>query len=185
MQYAAKQLVADGCVLSVQNNEGISSIEVFAGAGICYTTVAIQIGEIKMSNRTMWFFVGGVLVGVLALAGIGGAVAAMSGAFGARGTVESVSQGTTTFGVTHVFIQQEAYSPPRIQVLLSTTVTWTNKDKVPHNVTITPVVVSAADTWESGQLYPGQSFSYTFASRGTFKYYCQDHPEMVGTVTVT
>ncbi len=138
-----------------------------------------------MSNRTVWFFVGGVLVGVLVLAGIGGAVAALSGAFGARGTVGSVSQGTTTFGVTHVFIQQEAYSPPRIQVLLSTTVTWTNKDSVAHNVTITPVVISAADTWESGLLYPGQSFSYSFTSRGTFKYYCQEHPDMVGTVTVT
>jgi plastocyanin len=138
-----------------------------------------------MSNRTVWFFVGGVLVGVLVLAGIGAAVAAMSGAFGARGTVGSVSQETTTFGVTHIFIRQEAYSPPRIQVLLSTTVTWTNKDNVPHNVTITPVVISAADAWESGQLYPGQSFTYTFTSRGTFRYYCQDHPGMVGIVTVT
>lgn len=138
-----------------------------------------------MFNRTVWFFVGGVLIGVLVLAGTGVAVSAMSGAFGASGTVRSAAQEATTFGVTHIFIRQEAYSPSRTQVLLSTTVTWTNKDSVPHNVTIIPVVISSADTWESGQLYPGQSFSYTFTSRGTFRYYCQEHPGMAGTVIVT
>jgi plastocyanin len=35
-------------------------------------------------------------------------------------------------------------------------------------------------------IYPGQSFSYTFTARGTFQYYCQEHPsQMKGTVGVT
>ncbi len=72
-----------------------------------------------------------------------------------------------------------------IQVVLGTTVTWTNRDIVPHNVTLSPVVISSSDNWESRLLYPGQSFSYTFTSRGTFPYYCSEHPfEMIGTVIV-
>jgi plastocyanin len=82
--------------------------------------------------------------------------------------------------------ERGAYSPAYIQVVLGTTVTWTNRDTVPHTVILSPVVISSSDNWESGLLYPRQSFSYTFTSRGTFKYYCSEHPfEMIGTVIVT
>jgi plastocyanin len=138
-----------------------------------------------MRNRVVWFLVGAVLVSALALFGTGLAVAATHGDFGANGTVERpVSQGTTAFGVTHVFIRQDAYSPPRIEVVLGTTVTWTNQDNVPHSVIVSPVVLSTANTWESRLLSPGQSFSYTFTSSGTFKYACSEHPEMTGIVFV-
>lgn len=137
-----------------------------------------------MRNRAVWVLVGAVLVSVLALVGTGVAIAAMNGAFGASGMVRPVSQETTAFGVTHVFIRDGAYSPSRIQVPLGTTVTWTNQDSVPHNVILSPVVISTADTGESGLLSPGQSFSYTFTSRGTFKYACSEHPGMFGTVIV-
>ncbi|HEV2582853.1 MAG TPA: plastocyanin/azurin family copper-binding protein, partial [Ktedonobacteraceae bacterium] len=106
---------------------------------------------------------------------------------GASGTARaSVSQDKPVFGATHVYMRDEAFSPARIQVVLGTTVTWTNQDTVPHSVRLSPAMMSSSDDWESGLLYPGQSFSYTFTSRGTFPYYCQEHPyEMGGTVTVT
>ena len=139
-----------------------------------------------MRNRAVWFLVGAVLVSVLALVSIGAEVAAMNGAFGASGTVERpVSQETTAFAVTHVFIRQGVYSPSHIQVPLNTTVTWINQDNVPHSVIFSPVVISTANTWESGLLSPGQFFSYTFTSRGTFQYRCSEHPEMTGIVIVT
>ena len=82
-------------------------------------------------------------------------------------------------------MSHEQFSPARIQVVLGTTVTWTNQDTVPHNVTISPVVISSSNDWESGLLYPGQSFSYTFSSHGTFQYHCQEDAGMIGVVIVT
>jgi plastocyanin len=144
-----------------------------------------QTGGIKMRNRTTWFIVGIVLVFVLALMGTGFVVAAMHGDLRAGGTAQaSGSQDTPVFGATQVYMRHETFSPARIEVITGTTVTWTNQDTVPHNVTLSPVVISSSDGSESGLLYPGQSFSYTFTSQGTFLYHCQEHPDMIGAVIV-
>jgi plastocyanin len=135
-----------------------------------------------MSKREEWYLESIVLLCVLALAGAGFVVAAMHGAFRAGSTV---SQNNVAVAVTHVSMVNDAFTPARIQVTIGTTVTWTNRDSVSHNVTLSPVVMSASNNWESGSLYPGQSFSYTFTSRGTFQYYCQGQPGMTGTVIVT
>jgi plastocyanin len=139
-----------------------------------------------MRNRLVWFLVGIVLVFVLALTGIGYVVVSMNGGLRVNGTAQaSGSQDKTVFGDTQVYMRHELFSPTRIQVVLGTTVTWTNQDSVPHNVTLAPVVMSSSNNWESGLLYPGQSFSYTFTSQGTFQYHCQEHPGMIGVVIVT
>ncbi len=138
-----------------------------------------------MRNRTAWFIVGIVLVCVLALMGTGFVMVATHGGFGAGSTAQaSVSQNKQVLGATQVYMRHETFSPAHIQVALGTTVTWTNQDNVPHNVTISPVVITSSGNWESGLLYPGQSFTYTFTSRGTFLYHCQEHPGMTGTVIV-
>ena len=139
-----------------------------------------------MRDRVVWFLVGIVLVGVLALMGTGYVVASMNSGLRANGTAQaSGSQDKTVFGVTQVYMRHDLFSPERIQVVLGTTVTWTNQDTVPHNVTFAPVVMSSSNNWESGLLSPGQSYSYTFTSQGTFQYHCQEHPGMVGIVIVT
>ena len=139
-----------------------------------------------MRDRKMWFLVGIALVFALALMGTGFVVAAMHGDLSGNGTVQaSGSQDKTVFGDTHVYMRHELFSPARIQVVLGTTVTWTNRDSVPHNVTIAPVVISSSNNWESELLSPGQSFSYTFTSQGTFQYHCQEDPGMAGVVIVT
>ena len=139
-----------------------------------------------MRDRKMWFLVGIALVFARALMGTGFGVAAMHGDLSGNGTVQaSGSQDKTVFGDTHVYMRHELFSPARIQVVLGATVTWTNQDTVAHNVTLTPVVMSSSNTWESGLLSPGQSFSYTFTSQGTFQYHCQEHPGMIGVVIVT
>lgn len=139
-----------------------------------------------MRNRIVWVIVGGVLLCVLALAGSGLIFAATHGGF-ATSTAQAVaSQNKPVFGVTHVSMRGDTFTPAHIQVTLGTTVTWTNQDNIPHTVVFSPVVLTNANNWESGLLYPGQSYSYTFASRGTFQYNCQEHPfEMTGTVIVT
>jgi plastocyanin len=75
-----------------------------------------------------------------------------------------------------------AFAPANITVKKGTTVTWTNNDSATHTVT--------SDTKDShgpssSQLGKGQTYSFTFATTGTFSYHCEIHPSMKGTVTVT
>jgi len=138
-----------------------------------------------MRNRAIWIVVGAVLVSTLVLIGTIGVIAVKAGAFGARGSPQSsTSQEAAIYGVTQIYMRDGAYTPSHIEVALGTAVTWTNQDNVPHGVIISPGVIATVDTWQSGPLYPGESFSYTFTSRGTFVYHCSEHPGMTGTVTV-
>lgn len=90
----------------------------------------------------------------------------------------SGQQGTPITGMTHPTIQNFAYMPANMQVKVGTTVTWTNRDNVPHSITFKNGMK------DSGLLAQGQSFSYTFNTPGTYQYYCTVHPYMVATVTV-
>lgn len=62
-----------------------------------------------------------------------------------------------------------------------TTVTWTNNSGVAHDVTSTTDGYGFA----SGPFSPGNSFSYTFVTPGTYTYTCTIHPGMNGVLTVT
>jgi plastocyanin len=81
-------------------------------------------------------------------------------------------------GPVEVQIQNFAFEPAEARVTVGTTITWTNRDLVPHTVTLRNGMA------DSGILRPRQTFSYTFASPGAFEYYCRVHPSMVGTVVV-
>ena len=72
------------------------------------------------------------------------------------------------------------YSPQTLAVVLgvNNTVTWVNNDDTPHTVT------STDGSFNSGNLNPGQSWSYTFTSTGTYTYYCSYHSWMKGTIIV-
>jgi plastocyanin len=65
-----------------------------------------------------------------------------------------------------------------LQVTVETTVTWTNRDDVPHTVT------SSKKVFKSPPLDTGETFSYTFKEAGSFEYYCSLHPHMTGKVVV-
>ena len=73
-----------------------------------------------------------------------------------------------------------AFSPSTLTVHVGDTVTWTNYDQAPHDVTTTSAPVAV----KSQTLFTGQSFSYTFTTAGTYSYYCSIHPDMRATVTV-
>lgn len=64
-------------------------------------------------------------------------------------------------------------------VKAGTTVTWENRDNTQHTTTST----ASPPVWDSGILNPGQSFSFTFNTPGTYSYICNVHP-MAGTVVV-
>jgi len=81
-------------------------------------------------------------------------------------------------GTNEVFIQDMTFTPGTITVAANTTIKWTNKDIVTHTVT------SDSGLFDSGSIAAGGTWSYTFASGGTYPYHCTPHPVMTATVVV-
>jgi len=77
-----------------------------------------------------------------------------------------------------VKIDNFAFAPQRIVVQAGTTVTWTNADDAPHTV------VSTTKLFKSSALDTADKFSFTFATPGTYEYFCSLHPHVTGTVVV-
>lgn len=97
-----------------------------------------------------------------------------AGGTGATGSTGGTgSSGGTAVAVS---LQNFAFNPSDIQVAVGGTVTFTNNDSVDHNV--------AGDTWSSGPMAPGATFSQTFPTAGTFPIKCTIHPSMTAQVTV-
>jgi len=72
-----------------------------------------------------------------------------------------------------VLLVDFAFSPSMLTVNVGDTVTWTNTSTTtPHTVT------SDIGLFASGNLNPGQTFSYTFATPGTYAYKCDYHQSM-------
>jgi plastocyanin len=72
-----------------------------------------------------------------------------------------------------------SFSPNPVEVKVGETVTWINEDSGRHTVT------SKDGVFDSGMMGKGQSFSFTFDKAGEYQYFCEPHPNMVGTVVVT
>ena len=78
-----------------------------------------------------------------------------------------------------VVIDNFSFSPQTFTLPAGATVTWTNRDNMPHTVT------SADNRFsKSPALKPGQSFSNTFPAVGTYSYFCSIHPRMTGKIVV-
>ncbi|GGJ87215.1 hypothetical protein GCM10008939_34050 [Deinococcus aquiradiocola] len=79
-----------------------------------------------------------------------------------------------------VKIGDNFFMPAALSVAAGTTVTWLHTGKVTHNVLSVDLPgIHSAD------LQPGESYSYTFKTPGTFTYYCSYHEGMSATITVT
>jgi len=82
-------------------------------------------------------------------------------------------------GRNHVVrIEGMKFVPERVEVAAGDTVTWTNKDFLPHTVT------AAAAKVESGELAPNKSWKFTAKRKGEMPYICRLHPSMHGTLVV-
>jgi plastocyanin len=77
-----------------------------------------------------------------------------------------------------VNIDNFVFGPQTITVPVGGTVTWTNKDDIPHTS------VSTEGVFKSKVLDTDEKFSYTFTKAGTYPYYCSIHPKMTGKVVV-
>jgi len=77
-----------------------------------------------------------------------------------------------------VKIDNFSFGPETIKVSVGTTVTWINRDDIPHTV------VSTDGVFKSKVRDTDEKFSYTFTKAGTYPYYCSVHPKMTGKVVV-
>ena len=77
-----------------------------------------------------------------------------------------------------VTIDNFTFSPADLTIPVGTTVTWLNRDDIPHSV------VATKKEFRSKALDTDDSFSFTFTTAGTFEYFCGLHPHMVGKVIV-
>lgn len=77
-----------------------------------------------------------------------------------------------------VRIDNFTFNPATITVPAGTTITWTNRDDMPHTV------VAQDKSFRSKALDTDQTFSHTFSEPGEFVYFCSIHTSMVGKVVV-
>lgn len=71
------------------------------------------------------------------------------------------------------------YSVNELMIPVGTTVTWSNDDPgMIHTVT------AVDDSFDSGNMAEGDTFSYTFETPGDFEYFCGPHPWMRARVVV-
>jgi plastocyanin len=71
------------------------------------------------------------------------------------------------------------YHPEDIEVAVGSTVVWTNRTAVAHNVVFKEPSIQSSNLFNEGE-----TFSTNFERTGTFEYYCTLHPTMRGAVTV-
>jgi plastocyanin len=98
----------------------------------------------------------------------------------ALGTGAAAAAGTVLMPVGVGSNQALNFSPDNITVIIgqNNTVTFINKDQAPHTVT------ADDGSFNSGNLNPGDSWTYTFTTPGTFAYHCNYHSWMRGIVVV-
>ena len=76
-----------------------------------------------------------------------------------------------------VHIDNFVFQPAELKIKLGTTVTWTNRDDIPHTVV-------SAGKFRSKTLDTDDKFSFTFTNAGDYKYFCSLHPHMTGMIKV-
>jgi len=78
---------------------------------------------------------------------------------------------------TEVHIDNFVFEPAQLTVKAGTTVTWMNRDDIPHTVV-------CAGKFRSKAMDTDDRFSFTFTAAGEYKYFCSLHPHMTGMVKV-
>lgn len=87
------------------------------------------------------------------------------------------SSATEASSTATVDISDFAFVPDTITIKRGGTVTWIQKDSVPHTVAIEGIP-------ESPSLNQGDTWSYTLDKTGSYKYICSIHPSMEGKIIV-
>jgi plastocyanin len=85
---------------------------------------------------------------------------------------------TTNVDARDVVVDNFSFAPATASVPVGSTITWTNRDDVPHNI------VSTEQKFKSPVLDTDEQFSHQFDAPGSYKYFCSIHPKMTGRIVV-
>jgi len=96
---------------------------------------------------------------------------------GAAVSSPAAAQTPATAGPT-VKIDNFVFGPQALTVTVGTTVTWINRDDIPHTV------VADDKTFKSKVMDTDERFAFTFTKPGEYGYFCSLHPHMTGKVIV-
>lgn len=94
-------------------------------------------------------------------------------------TATPVASPQAGLGDATVGIAELNYTPQTVTIPAGGSVTWVNNDAVPHTAT-----GQDAEVLQSGTIEPGDDFTQTFDTPGTYEYHCEFHPDMTGTIIV-
>jgi plastocyanin len=132
----------------------------------------------------------GVARSILA-AGLGTvALLCLAGFAAADSPAPSASGAPAASGGPAISIVQKTFQPADLTIQAGQTVTWTVTDAISDSHSVTSGTVTDAhpgSVFDSGITLHnnGDSFSFTFATPGTYPYFCAVHPAtMHGTITV-
>ena len=90
----------------------------------------------------------------------------------------ALSPGAIAAGKAHqVVIEGMKFVPERIDVAVGDSITWVNRDPVPHTVT------NVAKKLESGTIAANGKWKYVVRRNGEIDYVCRFYPGMRGTLT--
>jgi len=77
-----------------------------------------------------------------------------------------------------VLIEGMRFQPEGLTVAAGDTVVWINRDMVPHTAT------SASGRFDSNEIAPGKTWTYSVRAAGEFAYVCTYHPLMKAVLRV-
>jgi plastocyanin len=100
----------------------------------------------------------------------------------APATTDGADAGDAPSAQASVGLLDSRFDPTDIEIAAGGTVVFTNNDPYDHTIT------SAADSsieFDSGAIGQDATFEQTFDTAGTYEYFCQIHPTMQGTITVS
>ena len=116
--------------------------------------------------------------GNFARIGLASVVVALLAMFSAAGHMGDAAAQEKAAASAEVKIDNFSFGPTALTVPVGTTVTWTNRDDIPHTV------VSTDGVFKSKALDTDDKFSFVFSTPGTYPYFCSIHPKMTGQVIV-
>ncbi|MFH0711496.1 MAG: cupredoxin domain-containing protein [Candidatus Aenigmatarchaeota archaeon] len=89
---------------------------------------------------------------------------------------QNVQSGESTPSQVTLEIKSWGFNPDTVSLVKGSTASWTNKDSVKHTIT-------GEGYFDSKDIQPGATWSYTFNTPGTYKYSCK-YSGFMGTVVI-
>jgi plastocyanin len=150
----------------------------------------LELQEPMTRRRVLLLGVGAAMTTILAACGTSGGGTETTGGAASIPASEPGTGGATS--TTIRMVDGNAFDPVHLTVRVGDRVTWENASSSIHTATCDPdnplgvehLLPDGADTFNSGNVNPDDTFEHTFDVAGDYSYSCMLHRPMVGHLTV-